>query len=136
MSKQEIELTLAIIICLVIPLGIIIYDRIKHKRWYDKQKKFIFLRLNTQEIRNRLSCAGFQICSCCEFDGSVWLNGSSRDGFIHGIGYPYEDMPELSPKEVCALTISDEKKCGNIIVDCGTDVERFIKEVKRYNKVN
>lgn len=43
MNRQEIELAIAIIFCFVIPVAVIIYDRIRHRKYYEQKGTFSFL---------------------------------------------------------------------------------------------
>lgn len=69
------------------------------------------------------------------FKGSVWL-AADELGYIYGVGYPYEGMGDLSPKEMCAYNIGDARECGYDIVDCGVDLNKFIKEARRYERLH
>lgn len=107
---------------------------VRSKRLSHYKRKFIFLRKNDYETRFRLHREGFTIGESCMFKGSVWL-AADELGYIYGVGYPYETMQDLSPKEMCAYNIGDARECGYDIVDCGIDVSKFIKEARRYAKV-
>lgn len=117
--------------CIGLPIAVLTYDKVKYRRWYARKAKLIFLRENTKGIRDKLEGEDIKLCKCASFDGNVWLSIDS-DGVIHGMGLPYEGMEDLSPKEICAFDIQEARDRGKLIVDCGTDLKKFIKEVKRY----
>lgn len=117
--------------CIGLPIAVLVYDKVKYHRWYARMPKLIYLRVNTKEVRDKLESDGIKLCKCASFDGNVWLFVDS-DGVIHGMGLPYEGMDDLSPKEICAFDIQDARDKGKLIVDCGTDLKKFIKEIKRY----
>lgn len=117
--------------CVGLPVFVLAYDKYKYRRWYARKPKLIFIRFNTKEVRDRLESAGLKLCKCASFDGNVWLSVDS-DGVIHGMGLPYEGMEDLSPKEICAFDIQEAMDRGKLVVDCGTDINKFIKEAKAY----
>jgi len=98
-------------------------------------RPFIFLRENTPEVQQRLADEGFDICCCADFSGSIWLNGCllGKDIHIHGVGYPDEtdDYWNQPSDVVVERVLEDERECGNEIVDCGTDVDKFVTELRR-----
>lgn len=121
------------LMCLVLSLMVIAHDRAVYHRWYTKKPRFIFLRLNTQEVRDLLAEEGFELCWCCTEKGNIYLTVNS-DGRIHGLGTLCDDKAYLSAKEVLALHIHEARQLGQVIVDCGIDVSKFIKEVKLIKK--
>lgn len=127
-----------LIIFFLIPSMMIIawmaLNYIRKRNNFPYKRKFIFIRKNDYETRFMLHQEGFMIGDSCMFKGSVWL-AADELGYIYGVGYPYESMENLSPKEMCAYNIGDARECGYDIVDCGTDLIKFIKEAKRYAKV-
>lgn len=104
-------------------------------------RPFIFLRANTEEIRTRLKNEGFRVCCCAEFDGAIWLDGCHWDDCdhvdVHGVGCSDEsdEYWNQPPDVVVERTLEDERDCGNKIVDCGTDVDRFVTELKQLTDI-
>lgn len=123
-----------LIVCFVLPLGVIVYDKMMYYKWYTQKPKLVFLRLNNEKVRNLLREEGFEICWCCFARGNVYLSVGS-EGTIHGMGQSCEEG-SLSLKEVVALEIHEAQQLGQIVVDCGTDVGKFIKEIKLIRKNN
>lgn len=131
MSWLDLGLLLA---CIGLPIAVLTYDKVKYRRWYARKPKLIFLRVNTKGIRDKLEEDDIKLCKCASFDGNVWLSVDS-DGVVHGMGLPYDGMEDLSPKEICAFDIQEARDRGKLIVDCGTDIKKFIKEVKNYGRL-
>lgn len=122
------------LMCFVLPLVVIAHDRAVYHRWYTKKPRMVFLRLNTQEVRDLLTKEGFELCWCCNEKGNIYLTVNSDGTIIHGIGNPCDNRMHLSAKEVLALHIHEARQLGQVIVDCGVDVSKFIKEVKLIKK--
>lgn len=93
----------------------------------------VFLRMNTKEVRDLLTKEGFEICWCCLTKGNIYLTAGS-EGTIHGMGSPCDGGSNLSAKEVLAMHINEARQLNQLIIDCGTDVGKFIKEVKLIKK--
>lgn len=126
-------LVVTILLCFVLPFVVIIHDRMIYYRWYTKKPKLVFLRLNTERVRDLLVKEGFELCWCCTMKGNIYLT-VNNNGSIHGLGTLCEDKAHLSAKEVLALHIHEAKQLNYLIIDCGTDVSSFIKEVKLIKK--
>lgn len=126
-------LAVIILLCFVLPFVVIIHDRMVHYRWYTKKPKMVFLRLNTEKVRDLLKKEDFELCWCCTMKGNIYLT-ANNDGSIHGLGTPYEDNAHLSAKEVLALHIYEAQQLNYLIIDCGTDVKLFIREAKLLKK--
>ena len=88
-----------------------------------------FLRENSPWILEMLEREGLSICQCTKFEGSIWLdclNSNVGATFeIHGIGY--HDETECM-KDPIGYHLNHLRE-GDI--DCGIDVETFIKICKR-----
>ena len=59
----------------------------------------VFIKQNSQEVRDKLEKAGFTLCACTEFEGTVWLEyyPDKEKGIvydIHGAGYTDETDPD------------------------------------------
>lgn len=116
MNRQQIELAIAIFFCFAMPIAVIIYDRIRHRKRYKSEVVFIFLRINNPSVRKQIREAGIKLCPCArEFRNNYLysVDGSLICGFN-------ENRRRL---------IADATKNNAHIIDCGTDVKKFIKEI-------
>lgn len=88
-----------------------------------------FLRDNSPEILQKIRDAGINTCICCEFKNANWLNYYTFVEEVHGI-YPDEEREwsNLNTWEGYKEYFLSELKPDSI--DCGTDVELFIKLIK------
>lgn len=121
MNRQEIELAIAIIFCFVIPVAVIIYDRIRHRKYYEQKGKFLFLRINNPDVRKQIREAGIKLCPCARDYSKIYLytaDGSIVCGFS-------ENHQHL---------IADAAKNHQQMIDCGINVDKFIQEVKNYDR--
>lgn len=121
MNRQEIELAIVIIFCFVIPVAVIIYDRIRHRKYYEQKGTFILLRTNYPDVRKQIKEAGITLCPCAREFRNTYLYTS--DGAI-----------------VCGFNESQQHLIANAakshmkIIDCGINVDKFIQEVKNYDR--
>ena len=85
-----------------------------------------FIRKNTTELRNRLEELGFSICSCCTFEGSVWLNNCPENSYnyIHGIGYLCEDLGINTTSQALDMFLLES---SSNYIDCGENEDLFIE---------
>lgn len=76
----------------------------------------VFIKQNSPEIRKKLQDAGYSICNCASFVGSIWLDyhpGCSGLDFykeIHGVGYTdeVEGLCDLAPEERIKVWLSQD----------------------------
>lgn len=83
-----------------------------------------FIRKNNKEIQEKLANIGYKICSCSNFEDSIWLGNLIINGTIHGKGYIDRDMEDsdwTQEKELNRFIIENPK-----YVDCGTNEELFL----------
>lgn len=64
----------------------------------------VFIKQNSPEIRKKLQDAGYSICNCALFVGSIWLSYHPDLSFykeIHGVGYTdeVEGLWDFTPEE-------------------------------------
>lgn len=123
MNIQEIWLTIAIILCVVLPVAIIAYDRIRHRKYYKQNEKIVILRLNNPVVRKQVREAGIDLCPCAREFRNTYLYTS--DG-ITVCGF------NENRQHIISAAI---RKCVEL-VDCGNDVLRFIQEVQYYHSPN
>lgn len=117
MNRQQIELVIAIIFCFVIPIAVIFYDRIRHRKRYKNEEVFIFLHINNPSVRKQIREAGIKLCSC------------SRE-FRNNYLYTVDGSLVCGFNENHRHLIADANRFKMNIIDCGTDVEKFIQEIK------
>ncbi len=86
-----------------------------------------FLRLNSPEIREKLTQNGIFVCLCCEFEDAEWLCCQDSK-IVHGI-YPDDEYSEelLGNKEVFKDTFLLTHKD---YIDCREDISLFIKTIE------
>lgn len=77
----------------------------------------VFIKQNSPEIREKLQQAGYSICNCASFVGSIWLDyhpdSSGCSDFykeIHGVGYAdiSERLCNLTPEERIKTWLSQD----------------------------
>ena len=87
--------------------------------------KAFILKMNSEEIRKKITDAGIYVCPCASFADADWLNfHTSVNNGVHGNGYPYEGMTK---EETRALFLHEVKNP----VWCDT-VDDFINEIKEW----
>lgn len=119
----ETFLALLAIASITASIGVIIYDRIRYRKYYEQKGKFTFIRINNPDVRKQIKDAGIPLCPCArEFRNSYLY---TQDGTI-----------------VCGFSennqhlIADAVKNNMKVIDCGINVYKFIREVKDYDKVD
>lgn len=88
----------------------------------------ILLKVNSSLVRDRIKNSGINLCKCCEFDQSVWLTFGHGTKKVHGEGYPIEELDMYNVEDVLNYLYQTESD----IIDCGYDVEKFIKLCKEH----
>lgn len=120
MNKQEIEIMVAAMM-FILGIIVIIYDRIKYRKYYVNQGKLIVLRLNNAYVRQILEGNGFNLCMCAYYNTNRYLftvEGDRICGFT----------------EECTHLIADATKNHQEVVDCGISINRFVYEVHKVQK--
>ena len=119
----------------------------------------LVLRTNSKHVQNRLKDAGIPVCVCSNFLHVIWLECILNPTFkgpingVHGIGNSDENHLVYNPetddyidprfngnprndylisKSNCLETLSADRKYP--IIDCGYNVDYFIKLIKDYEK--
>lgn len=80
-----------------------------------------YIRKNTPELRERLRELGYEICSCTEFEGAVWLSTYAPTNSAHGIGCFGDDEPYKTQEEAL---VAYEHETEDI--DCGSNETLFL----------
>lgn len=86
----------------------------------------LVLKENSPEIIKILSSNNIECCSCCAFEGAVWLTyEDSITHIVHGEGYTDELFP-CTQQEVLNRFVAEAKN----IYYC-KDVNEFIEKIKK-----
>ena len=94
----------------------------------------VFIRKNTSELREKIEKSGLGICTCANFEGSIWLHSThlgvrerlSGVKEVHGLGY--EILGDDTPETVVNRFLEDLKSSeNNTTLDCGTNEDLFIE---------
>lgn len=70
-----------------------------------------FIRKNTPELQEKLKEMGYDICPCCNFATSAWLDNNIETNSIHGV-----------PAHAIGIMLHEADA-----IDCGEDEELFLK---------
>lgn len=103
---------------------IIIVDYFHHLSYYSrfrgcKGQKFVFLRVNSKQVRHDLRRAGIRLCPCAEYETHLWLfTTTSTRGLVCGFTEPTMNF------------VKDARHNGMVIIDCGISVGKFISQVR------
>lgn len=94
------------------------------------EHKTFVLKENSEEIRQRIKDVGIDVCPCATFQGSCWLDYSTRvANGVHGVGYYGEENETHSQQEELARFVSE---CRNMVV-C-KDVDEFLAKILEFEK--
>lgn len=121
MNVIQTDTIVLLLILWGVAIAIIIYDRIKYRKYYASQGKLIVLRLNNAYIRQKLEAMGFNLCQCAYFDTNRYL-------------YTIEGDRICGFTESCTHLISDAATHRQPIVDCGIDLNRFVYEIQKVKR--
>lgn len=99
-------------------IAIIVYDRIKYRKYYASQGKMIVLRMNNAAVREALSQNGIKLCQCAYYNTNRYLYTIDGD---HICGFT----------ESCTHLIEDAVKHHQEVIDCDINVNLFVSEIKK-----
>lgn len=102
-------------------IAIIVYDRIKYRKYYASQGKMIVLRMNNNYVRVLLANKGINLCQCAYYNTNNYLytiDGERVCGFTEG----------------CTHLIEDATKHHQKVIDCGININRFVYEIQKLQK--
>lgn len=102
-------------------IAIIVYDRIKYRKYYASQGKMIVLRMNNNYVRGILANKGINLCQCAYYNTNNYLytiDGERVCGFT----------------ESCTHLIEDATKHHQEVIDCGININRFVYEIQKLQK--
>lgn len=95
----------------------------------------VFIRKNTPELREKIEKSGLGICTCANFEGSIWLHSTylgvrerlSGVKEVHGLGFEILEKDD-TPETVINRFLEDLKsRENNTTLDCGTNEDLFIE---------
>lgn len=123
-----------------------------------KSDYMLILRTNSYYVQMKLELAGIHTCPCCNFKGVIWLecilNPEHKGPIngVHGLGnsdenhliYDAETDDYIDPKRngeqrndylvsksICLETLNNKDR-NYPVIDCGYNVDYFIKLIKDY----
>lgn len=102
-------------------IAIIVYDRIKYRKYYASKGKMIVLRMNNNYVRGILANVGIKLCQCAYYNTNNYLytiDGERVCGFTEG----------------CTHLIEDATKHHQEVIDCGININRFVYEIQKLQK--
>lgn len=87
--------------------------------------KAFILKMNSEEIRKKITDAGIYVCPCASFVDADWLDfHTSVNNGVHGNGYPYEGMTKEETRALFLHEVKNPVWCN--------DVDEFIKLIKEF----
>lgn len=102
-------------------IAIIVYDRIKYRKYYASQGKMVVLRMNNNYVRGVLANQGINLCQCAYYNTNNYLytiDGERVCGFTEG----------------CTHLIEDATKHHQEVIDCGININLFVYEIEKLQK--
>lgn len=94
----------------------------------------IFLTQASDEAKAELA-KHFEMCPCCGFEGTIWLNPYMVNGeiTIHGIGYTSEDddLIDPTPEKECRYCVAEALQHRETVI-LTPDVNEFISLINKY----
>ena len=85
------------------------------------------IRKNSKELQDKLHKLGYDICGCCNYDDSMWLNTDGDS--VHGIGYNYGKI-DLNGYDTVDkrlnLFLENNENSENKAIDCGENEDLFL----------
>lgn len=102
-------------------IAIIVYDRIKYRKYYASQGKMIVIRMNNAYVRGILANKGINLCQCAYYNTNNYLytiDGERVCGFTEG----------------CTHLIADAVKHRQQVIDCDININRFVYEIQKLQK--
>lgn len=85
------------------------------------------MKENSPQIRELIKQNGIDVCKCCEFEGSLWLEyNHSITGSVHGIGYS-DEWENLTPQQEL-LRYLDEVEYPVFCIDVNDFIMNILKQ--------
>lgn len=107
-------------------------DAGKYIEKIKSQTQTIILKYNSPEILEEIKSYGINVCRCCEYDDSVWLNYNDYiTDMVHGVGYHSEEDGYKSQEERIQYFISEVTNpyyCNN--------TKEFIEKILEQQKLH
>ena len=87
--------------------------------------KTFILKMNSEEIRKKITDAGIFVCSCASFVDADWLDFHTIvNNGVHGNGYPFEGMTKEETRALFLHEVENPVWCK--------DVDEFINIIKEF----
>lgn len=121
MNIIQTDTIIVLSILWIAAIAVIVYDRIKYRKYYASQGKMIVLRMNNEYARGILANKGINLCQCSYYNTNNYLytiDGERVCGFTEG----------------CTHLIEDATKHHQEVVDCGININRFVYEIQKMQK--
>lgn len=107
-------------------------DAGKYIEKIKSQTQTIILKDNSPKILEDIKSHGINVCRCCEFRGSIWLNYNDYiTDMVHGVGYYSEEDGYKSQEERIRCFISEVTNpyyCN--------DTKEFIEKILEQQKLH
>lgn len=121
MNVIQADTIIVLTILWIAAIAVIVYDRIKYRKYYSSQGKMIVLRMNNEYARGILANKGINLCQCAYYNTNNYLytiDGERVCGFT----------------ESCTHLTEDALKHHQEVVDCGININRFVYEIQKLQK--
>lgn len=121
MNVIQTDTIIVLSILWIAAIAVIVYDRIKYRKYYASQGKMIVLRMNNEYARGILANKGINLCQCSYYNTNNYLytiDGERVCGFTEG----------------CTHLIEDATKHHQEVIDCGININRFVYEIQKLQK--
>ena len=121
-----IKIILAVVILLLIGMSLLSphFKKERKKSYMQEGKKFVFLRANSEPIRNLLREYNIKLCPCALNFTNSYLYMTEDGTLVCGFNENHTHL------------IADARKNKMDIIDCGHDISMFINEIKKLNIEN
>ena len=118
MNVIQTDTIIVLTILWIAAIAVIVYDRIKYRKYYASQGKMIVLRMNNEYARGILANKGINLCQCAYYNTNRYLYTIEGD---HICGFT----------ESCTHLIEDAVKHHQEVIDCDINVNLFVSEIKK-----
>ena len=116
-----IKVILAAVILLLIATSLLSpnFKKRRKKPYMQEGRKFIFLRANSEPIRNLLREYKIKLCPCALNFTNSYLYTTDDGALVCGFNESHTHL------------IADARKNKMDIIDCGHDISMFVREINK-----
>ena len=121
MNVIQTDTIIVLVILWIAAIAVIVYDRIKYRKYYASKGKMVVLRMNNEYARGILANKGINLCQCAYYNTNNYLytiDGERVCGFTEG----------------CTHLIENATKHHQEVIDCGININRFVYEIQKLQK--